>query len=219
MFRIPRQEIEDYGAFNISLAADLPLFIDPFLLFNSKKQEYRRLHDQIIKYVQFLRDKSEDEKPDSGLFKAWYRFPEIKQSWLGFSVSGNKGSGLGQSDFAIALHSSLNKLFSDFGKEKTAKGSHLEKLCPIKELVGKDNISDFTTNLIHEYLLAYIERFAQEHINKHLRKLREQFTVEKVHFNHDTETWEHLADSTCHTVEENVFFFAPRDMLTTMTLG
>jgi hypothetical protein len=71
----------------------LPLFIDPFLLFNSKKQEYRRLHDQIIKYVQFLRDKSEDEKPDSGLFKAWYRFPEIKQSWLGFSVSGNKGSG------------------------------------------------------------------------------------------------------------------------------
>jgi hypothetical protein len=156
LFRIPRQEIEDYGAFNISLVADLPLFIDPFLLFNSKKQEYRRLHDQIIKYVQFLRDKSEDEKPDSGLFQAWYRFPEIKQSWLRFSVSGNKGSGLGRGDFAIALHSSLNKLFSDFGKEKTAKGSHLEKLCLIKELVGKDNISDFTTNLIHEYLLEYI---------------------------------------------------------------
>ncbi len=27
--------LEEYGAFNISLLNDLPLFIDPFLLFNS----------------------------------------------------------------------------------------------------------------------------------------------------------------------------------------
>lgn len=32
--------LERYGAFNISLVTDLPLFIDPFLLFNSKKSEY-----------------------------------------------------------------------------------------------------------------------------------------------------------------------------------
>jgi hypothetical protein len=31
--------------------SDPPLFIDPFLLFNSDKPEYRRLHDSIIDYL------------------------------------------------------------------------------------------------------------------------------------------------------------------------
>ena len=39
-FDVPSKTIEDYGAFNISLLSDLPLFIDPFLLFNSKNPEY-----------------------------------------------------------------------------------------------------------------------------------------------------------------------------------
>lgn len=40
-FRISPDAIDEYGAFNVSLVADLPLFIDPFLLFNSKKPEYQ----------------------------------------------------------------------------------------------------------------------------------------------------------------------------------
>jgi len=47
-FGVSAKTIEKYGAFNISLVADLPLFIDPFPLFNSKKPIYRSLHDQII---------------------------------------------------------------------------------------------------------------------------------------------------------------------------
>jgi hypothetical protein len=35
-FDIPPTLLEEYGAFNISLVNDLPLFIDPFLLFNSQ---------------------------------------------------------------------------------------------------------------------------------------------------------------------------------------
>ena len=38
----------DYGAFNVSLINDLPLFVDPFLLFNSTKAEYRALHEDVI---------------------------------------------------------------------------------------------------------------------------------------------------------------------------
>ena len=34
-FGVPEQTLEEYGAFNISIVTDLPLFIDPFLLFNS----------------------------------------------------------------------------------------------------------------------------------------------------------------------------------------
>jgi hypothetical protein len=66
-FEVPPAQLMTFGAFNISLINDLPLFIDPFLLFNSDKPEYRALHDEMIRYVRFLRDKSAGEALDEGL--------------------------------------------------------------------------------------------------------------------------------------------------------
>lgn len=37
VFEISKKSLDDYGAFSISLATDLPLFIDPFLLFHTQK--------------------------------------------------------------------------------------------------------------------------------------------------------------------------------------
>jgi hypothetical protein len=61
-FEVSEEALNQYGAFTISLVSDLPLFIDPFLLFNIDKPEYRRLHDRIIDYLRFLRDKSVGHK-------------------------------------------------------------------------------------------------------------------------------------------------------------
>src|SRR5436305_1369791 len=106
-FNVSRNELEEYGAFNISLIADLPLFIDPFLLFNSDKPEYQQLHEEMIKYVAFLRDKAAaTEELEDGARRAWYMFPEVKQNWLGYSFSGNDGRGLGR-EFAQSLHENL----------------------------------------------------------------------------------------------------------------
>jgi hypothetical protein len=44
-FEVDEAALDDHGAFNVSLVSDLPLFIDPFLLFNSKKATYQALHD------------------------------------------------------------------------------------------------------------------------------------------------------------------------------
>ena len=41
-FNILPNDLEKYGAFNVSLINDLPLFIDPFLLFGRKKLEYHK---------------------------------------------------------------------------------------------------------------------------------------------------------------------------------
>jgi hypothetical protein len=185
-FEVEPQILEDYGAFNVSLITDLPLFVDPFRLFNSNKRHYKRLHDNIIDYLKFLRDKSVAGNIDIGLLKGLYTFKEVNQNWFGFSIEGNKGRGLGL-DFARSLDRNLNVIFTDFGKEKITSGSHLEKLCLIKSGVGKDNISDFTTNLIKEYLLKYTQTFAQKHINKKYRRIQ---AVAKVRFNYYTETWE-----------------------------
>lgn len=208
-FKIPAETVDSYGAFNISLLADLPLFVDPFLLFNSKKPEYRKLHDQLIRYLRFLREKSSDADLDPQLIGAWYLFPEVSQNWLGFSKTGNKGRGLGKM-FASALHQNLGALFRDFGNEKVTKGSHLEKLCLIRDGVGKDNISDFTNNLIHSFLLEYTQQFAVSHIVPQLRK---SVAVQKVQFNYDTETWE-TGIFDLPWFEGDHVLLTPRDILT-----
>jgi hypothetical protein len=186
IFEVSPKVLDKYGAFNISLVTDLPLFIDPFLLFNSKKKEYRQLHDDIIKYLRFLKDKSIAGTVSTGLLKSWYHFSEVKENWLGFCASGNTGRGLGK-DFAQALNDNLRNLFTDFGSERVTKGSHLEKLCLIKDGVGRDTISDFTTNLIKEFLLKYTETFAKKYIDKSLRR---EMAVERVSFNYETESWQ-----------------------------
>ena len=86
-FGVKQETVEKYGAFDVSLLADLPLFVDPFLLFNSKKDTYRELHDEMIKYLRFLRDTSANQQLDPDLIRAWYVFPEVKQNWLGFTTT------------------------------------------------------------------------------------------------------------------------------------
>jgi len=50
------------------------------LLFNSKKPKYRALHDRMIEYLRFLKEKSAaDQSLDSGLLTAWYMFPEVER--------------------------------------------------------------------------------------------------------------------------------------------
>ena len=95
------------------------------------------------------------------MFEAWYHFKEVHQTFLGFLKLEIKGRGLGQK-FAKALNRNLYRVFKDFGKEKVTSGTHLEKLCLIEQGIGKDAISDFTTNLIKWYLLEYTQEFSQK---------------------------------------------------------
>lgn len=209
VFEVDPDVIEEYGALNISLINDLPLFIDPFLLFNSKKPEYLALHNEILKYVAFLKDMSLAGGINPGLLKNWFCFPEVKQNWLGFSESGNEGSGLGL-DFALALNRNLNDLYSNFGEETITKSSHLEKLCLIKSGVGKDNISDFTTNLIKRYFLEYTQAFAQAHVAQSRRAI---FAVDRVYFNYETRSWV-AARFDLPSIGGDYVLLTPKDILT-----
>ena len=209
VFEVDPDDLEAHGAFNISVVNDLPLFIDPFLLFNSKKPEYRLLHDEMIRYLRFLRDKAAAGVVEAGLIEAWFTFHEVKQNWLGFSKNGNTGSGLGV-DFARALNANLNTVFRSFGDETVTKGSHLEKLTLIRAGVGKDNISDFTTNLIKRYLLQYTQAFASARVRA---DLRQAYKVPKVSFNYETETWE-AATFSLPSYKGDYVILTPKDMLT-----
>ena len=208
-FDVDPEALDTHGAFNVSIINDLPLFIDPFLLFNSEKQDYRDLHDSIIRYLIFLREKAAAGPVHEDLLKLWYCFPEVRQNWFGFSLNGNGGSGLGI-DFARALHSNLHRLFSDFGGEQITAGSHLEKVCLIRGGIGRDNISDFTTNLINDYLCRYTEAFAVKHLDPARLK---RIVVNKTKFNYDTESWERT-EYDLPWMGGDYVLLTPKDMLT-----
>lgn len=209
-FGIDEDVIEAYGAVNISLINDLPLFIDPFLLFNSDNLEYQQIHNEIIEYLLFLQIQSElHPHLHRGLMLSWYMFSEIKQTWLGFSLEGNAGLGLG-ADFARSLHAGLNTIFRDFGKETVPKSPHMEKLCLISPNVGRDKISDFTTNFSKQYLLKYTQEFAQTYLMPEQCKC---FTVPKVIFNYETMTW-HSGQYILPSHNDDYIILTPKSMLT-----
>lgn len=184
-FSLSPDIIEGYGAFDVSLINDLPLFVDPFLLFNSENEVYQKLHKEIIDYMKFLKEVSlAGEVPDP-LVREWFTFPEVKQNWLGLSREGNEGRGLGML-FAKALNRNLINVFRDFGEEIVTKSSHLEKLCLIRSGVGRDNISDFTTNLIKSYLANYTQEFALRYLHSSQRR---RVGLRKVRFNYTTHSW------------------------------
>lgn len=184
-FGVSERCLEDYGAFNVSLINDLPLFVDPFLLFDSEDPIHRGLHEEIITYVKYLRDVSLQGDLGNAAMNTLFRFPEVRQNWLGFSRSGNQGSGLG-ADFAVALHRNLNRALRDFGDETLTTSSHLEKVCLLGNGVGRDHLSDFTTNLIKGYLLDYTQTFAKMYLAPEQRSV---FAVERVDFDYTTQRW------------------------------
>lgn len=181
VFNVSPEIITDYGAVDISLICDLPLFVDPLLIFNSDKSEYHKLHEEIIRYFHFLAVKAQGKLTDHEV-KTWFSFNEIKQNWLGYSLEGNDGLALGKK-FSDFLANNIKFALENNG---ISQDQHIEKIMLLYEGSGKDKISDLTVNLIKSYLLDYTETFSLQYINQEfLRKI----PVDKAYFNYDTESF------------------------------
>lgn len=180
-FDIHSKVLDEYGALNICIDADLPLFIDPFLLFSSEKNEYIQLHKEVVEHLIQLKNlATNNPKIDINLFK----FPEIKQNWLGLCKWGNNGRGLGQK-FACDLIKAFNGFYANFGDETVTSSSHIEKLTLVGAGIGRDFISDFTANIMLEYLLRFTQGFALNYLQENQRK---EFSV-RCTFNRELMTW------------------------------
>lgn len=181
VFNVSPEIIKEYGAVDISLICDIPLFIDPLLIFNSEKLEYHKLHEAIICYFHFLAVKAQGKLTDQEI-KTWFSFNEVKQNWLGYSLEGNDGSALGR-DFSEFLAKNIKFALENNG---ISQNRHIEKIMLLYEGSGKDKISDLTVNLIKGFLLEFTETFALKHINTKQLKV---FPVDKALFNYETESF------------------------------
>ncbi len=209
-FKVNKKDLDKEGFFNISLVSDLPLFIDPFHLFYSSKGEYQKLHQDIINYLIFLRSISVNysgKKLPTSMLNTYYKFPEVKQNWFGFSFIGNEGHGLG-GKFAKALNNNFSELFNDFGSGK--KTHHLEKLTLIADRVGKDSISDFATNLVHGFLAEKTEEFTKKNIDKNKTR---SFTIKRAEFDYVHHVWKPKV-YVLPAYNQDYVLLTPKDLLT-----
>lgn len=180
-FGVSDKIIKDYGAVNISLDCDIPLFIDPMLIFNSDKLEYKDLHDQIIKYFYFLLEKSK-AKLSYKQYAPWFNFNEICNNWLGYSLVGNKGLALGKK-YAEFLYGNIDFAVN---KKGIAKGDHFERVMLLYDGSGQDKISDLMVNILLGFFCEYTQNFAKVHIDKNKCDI---FRVDKSSFNYETESF------------------------------
>ena len=182
-FNIDSIALKEYGAVNISFQCDMPLFIDPMLIFNSEKLEYANIHKNIIKYMQFLAKKSAERSFNEDEIKTYFKFNEVYQNWLGYCIKGNKGCGLGV-PFANSMANSISEIVNTNNISDTV---HIEKATLMfTQNSGKDAISDFTANLIIGFLAEYTEKFAKDYIDP---KFCEKFYVDKSEFNYETSSF------------------------------
>ena len=207
-FGVSTEDLQKYGAIDISLVADIPMFIDPILIFNSNKKEYKKLHEDIIRYMHFLAKKAENKLDDKEI-RTWFTFREVCNNWLGFSMCGNKGQAL-DVGFGKTLYENISFVLNN---NNISAGLHSEKIMLLYPGSGKDKISDMTVNLIKGYLCKYTEKFAKKYIKKNAKKI----IVEKDGFNYDTETFTsneyYLPYIINEKGKEEYVLLTPKDML------
>lgn len=179
VFKISKQVIENYGAINLSLASDTPLYIDPLLIYSNDDENIRSQYQNIVKYLLFLNKQAKkDSSKDS--IRYYFTFKEIKNNWLGVSKKGNVGSALGF-EFGQELYNHINQVCENNNVSNTI---HIEKMFLLNKGVGKDKISDMVTNILLEFLVEYTEQFAKLYINSNQCQI---FSVPKCKFNYDDE--------------------------------
>lgn len=204
-FNVDPTILNRYGAVDICLYRDLPLFLDPFLLYYSSNPDFKKLHQTIIEYLYFLKKKSKSIIHNNDILRQYFTFREIKQNWLGYTRDGNSGRGLGLG-FAREVNRKLSIITIT---NKITRGIHIEKLFLSCHRVGIDKTSDFTTNLCKYYLLDYTEEFARTYL---LPGQCKTFLVHKVLFDYQKQKWQNK-DFYLPSYKGDYVILTPKQML------
>jgi hypothetical protein len=136
------------------LSADLPLSIDPFLLYKSRDQSLRALHGRLLSV--FNRAIARFREGDVDELDRLIDFPEVNEIGFGYSEGKIKGLGLGHY---------LNRLLAETLAASPALQErgvrHVEELQLVSIGVGPDRVSDIAANALKSFHVDYTQRQAQ----------------------------------------------------------
>ena len=127
---------------------DIPLYMDPFLLWKSPSQQDQALHTTItnsFNHLNYLIHKDKNEEAIKNLIE----LSECNEVGLGVSKK-RKGSKIG-----AALAKSILDLFTKIEEYNKFGFTHFEVIQLYIEGISKDRISDITCNFLKSFLIDY----------------------------------------------------------------
>ncbi|MFI9176024.1 hypothetical protein [Streptomyces lincolnensis] len=133
------------------LKEDLPLSIDPFLLWKSDKAEYVRLHETLLSFI----DKVRVEAVGGRELRAQLLLSEVVEPielGLGYSSGTKKGSAIGP-----ALRAAIVAAFREMPQLQSTGLDHVEFLALLVPKIAEDRISDITASVLKKWLADYSE--------------------------------------------------------------
>jgi hypothetical protein len=129
---------------------DLPLGIDPFLLYKSRDQRLIDLHQQVLDAfnagIQAVR--RGDELDARRLFD----YPEVSEIGFGYTQRGKRGAGVGGQLTSLIIDTLAH---SPPLQERGVR--HVEEMQLVSAGIGPDRISDITANILKHYLIQYTQ--------------------------------------------------------------
>lgn len=157
LFNLPKDA--DFDFFDANLAFDTPVFIDPFLLKNSRMPKEVELFDRLGDYFRFVYDKSNEltlNHYSARQFERLLTFHEPHSINMGYTEKSNRGKGanLTKRLLLFFLESSARKFVKETQYFPDSKYNPVS-LELFTDRIGPDAISDITANLIMDYLIDY----------------------------------------------------------------
>ncbi len=133
------------------LVGDMPLCIDPFLLYKSRDQELRTLHARIVEHFsEGVSALSSGKEQDATYI---LDFPEVPEIGFGYGATDKRGSGLGGLLTSLLIESlRLSPAIIERGIR------HVEEMQLISPGIGPDRVGDIASNILKEYLIEYTQR-------------------------------------------------------------
>ncbi|MCU1336363.1 MAG: hypothetical protein JWO19_1944 [Bryobacterales bacterium] len=160
------------------IGVDLPLGIDPFLLYKSRDPEYRNLHEALISVfnvgIDALRRGEQNEA------RRILDFPEVAAIGLGYTQHGRRGSGVGTHLTELIIETLA------CSPELQKRGvRHVEEMQLVSAGIGPDRVSDIAANILKRFLIGYTQRQCE------IWNLPMQQGVPVTHiYNHESNQWE-----------------------------
>ena len=136
------------------VGVDLPLGIDPFLLFKSRDPSLQALHRVIL--AAFNRGVEALRSGDTAAARIVLRYPEASEIGLGYTQAGRRGSGVGEFLRELLIESILE---TPAVLENGVR--HVEEMQLVSVGIGPDRVSDIVANIIKRDLLLYTQAQAR----------------------------------------------------------
>lgn len=149
------QEVVDFAI--PRLQEDIPLYVDPFLLWISKEPEYRELHERLVGFFRVVANKV--RRGDvSGAAQLLAGCEEQRALGLGYASGSKRGSNIGPKLIAEIL-----RVHRDVPQLLDGKIRHMEELQLVVSGIAEDRVCDTSASILKDFFIRYSAQQAATH--------------------------------------------------------